>query len=291
MRILVVGCGYLGLRTAQIWVGQKHEVHAVTRSGERAAMLEQQGITPVIADITRPDSLSDFPSVDVVMFAVGFDRSLYNDIREVYVDGLQNVLNRLQQDDRVGQFVYISSTGVYGNFDGDWVTEESLTDPQRPGGLACLEAERLIRASHLGSAATILRLAGIYGPDRIPRLQAITTQNWESLAPSGHVNLIHVQDAAQVTVDIVAQKQTGELLLVADGAPPLRKDFYQFVADELRAGPIDWSMTTTTDAGQRAAVDKRISNQKLVKSLNYKFSFPDYKSGVQNAIERSSSSD
>ena len=75
--------------------------------------------------------------------------------------------------DGVQKLIYISSTGVYGDFGGGWVDEESPCQPERAGGQACLAAEQLL-AQHAGGAqAIVLRLAGIYGPDRLPYLQAL----------------------------------------------------------------------------------------------------------------------
>ena len=77
----------------------------------------------MVADITEPGLLAsiDPPEIETVLFSVGFDRSRYRDIRDVYVNGLENVLNWLPKS--VQQFIYISSTGVYGNCDGEWVNE------------------------------------------------------------------------------------------------------------------------------------------------------------------------
>lgn len=241
------------------------------------------GFKPIVADITQSDSLANLPDIDTVLFAVGFDRTRYENIRDVYVDGLQNVLNHLPRS--ISQFIYISSTGVFGNCGGDWVDENSPTDPQRPGGKACLEAENLIRESWLANRAVILRLAGIYGPDRIPRIDAIKNRDWTSLAASGHINLIHVADAAKIILAVESHQLANELLLVSDGNPPHRKDFYQFIADQLNVGQIDWSANVDPESGRRASADKKVSNRKLIDRIEYKFSFPSYHRGILDAMD------
>ena len=92
----------------------------------------------------RPETLDRLPAADRVFYAVGFDRSAGAAMREVYVEGLQNVLDRLPGS--VRRFVYASSTGVYGQAGGEWVDEESPTDPQHESGRVVLEAEGRVRA-------------------------------------------------------------------------------------------------------------------------------------------------
>ncbi|MBL8830463.1 MAG: NAD(P)H-binding protein, partial [Planctomycetaceae bacterium] len=120
---LIVGCGYLGLRVAGRWLAQGDTVYAVTRSSARADEWRGLGIHPLIADVTDPASLRDLPVAETVLFAVGYDRSAGKAIGDVYVDGLRHVLDALPT--ATGRVIYISSTGVYGECDGDWVDEST----------------------------------------------------------------------------------------------------------------------------------------------------------------------
>ena len=162
MKRLVVGCGYLGLRVAKRWLAAGDSVFAITRSESRAKDLQTEGISPIVGDVTSPESLDNLPEVDSVLFAVGMDRTKYSDIRLVYVDGLKHILERLAET--TSHFIYISSTGVYGDFGGQWIDETAATQPAREGGKACLEAEQLIARSKFATRSTVLRFAGIYGP-------------------------------------------------------------------------------------------------------------------------------
>ena len=114
-----------------------------------------------------PASLADLPEVASVLFAVGYSRTSEASIHEVYVEGLRNVLDALPA--ATGPVVYISSTGVYAQKDGQWVDEDSECEPDREGGRACLAAEQCLVAHLRGAGATILRMAGLYGPGRLPR--------------------------------------------------------------------------------------------------------------------------
>src|SRR3954471_3559099 len=107
---LIVGCGYLGQRVARLWAAFSDEVFAVTRSEERAAEFAASGWRPIVADVCDSSSLSNLPTVDSVLFAVGYGRSNAQSIHDVYVGGLKNVLDRVRLNSGA-RFVYISSTG------------------------------------------------------------------------------------------------------------------------------------------------------------------------------------
>lgn len=289
-RRLVFGCGYLGERVARLWSFAGDQVYAVTRSGERQQTLLEEGFSPLVADVTNPETLADLPSVDTVLIAVGMDRSRYSDIRKVYVEGLQNVLDALA--DSVQHLIYVSSTGVYGDFDGEWVDERSPTDPQREGGKACLEAEQLLKDSRWGARSTILRFAGIYGPDRVPTKQQVADKQWDKLSPAGYLNLIHVDDGASI-VQLVARSvdvdpdntdTLDQTFLVSDGQPPLRRDYYDWIAERFDVGPIPWDPNAVAPKESRASSSKRISNQKLQQYFSVDFRYPNYPAGLDHAL-------
>ncbi|MEM9940091.1 MAG: SDR family oxidoreductase [Planctomycetota bacterium] len=282
MKRLIFGCGYLGRRVAEHWKNLGDSVHACTRNSATADQFEGNGLLPIVADITDRSSLTDLPEADSVLFSVGMDRSRYDDIRDVYVKGLQNVLDSLHRN--IKQFIYISSTGVYGNFDGQWVDESAVTEPRRDGGKACLEAEQLLQTSWLSDRLVILRFSGIYGPGRIPTQATIASKNWDRLSGQGYLNLIQVDDGAK-SVALIANQPKFETFHISDGNPVIRKTYYDEVAKLLGSEPIPWT-NETADPTKRGAVNKRISNAKFVSHYpNFNFDFPDYRTGLRHAME------
>ncbi len=176
MAKLVIGCGYLGQRLAAKWAEAGETVWALTRSAERAEEFQSRGWQPVVGDVTQPsvqETLQNLPEVDTVLYAVGYDRGSGLSQREVYVDGLKNVLEMIAP--RVRRFLYISSTSVYGQDQGEWIDETSPCEPTRPNGQICRDAEQLVEQyfppekADSERSANILRLAGIYGPGRLLR--------------------------------------------------------------------------------------------------------------------------
>lgn len=279
MKRLVIGCGYLGRRVARRWLKMGDTVFAVTRDPARADEFEQDGILPFVADIHDVSSLAELPEVDTVLYAVGFDRSGGRSIRDAFVEGLENVLSRLPAPR--GRFIYISSTGVYGQDDGQWVDETSPCHPVRDGGQACLDAENLLLEEDPGFESCRLRLAGIYGPDRIPRRAELQAGKAISASPTGWLNLIHVDDAARVVVAAADASEFPDLLLVADGCPLKREDYFKELCRQLDAPPVFFEDSGgDSERGQRALSSKRVRNQKMLAALDLTIQFPQFSAGL-----------
>src|SRR4051812_5554594 len=195
MAKLIFGCGYLGERVARRWQNAGHEVIIVTRSADRAIAFQQSGYRTIIADVTQPESLRNLPGVETVLYSVGYDRRTAESgpsIENVYAGGVQNVLAAISPN--VNRFIYISTTGVYGAGGGEWIDETTPTNPQRDGGRASLAAEQALAASTLSERVIILRLAGIYGPGRMPFLNELRRGDPIPSLSTGYLNLIHVDD-------------------------------------------------------------------------------------------------
>jgi nucleoside-diphosphate-sugar epimerase len=279
---LIVGCGYLGERVLALWQRRGEKVYAVTRSAERASEWAQNGIAPLVIDITKPIEVATPTDIDTVLFAVGFDAKAGPSIREVYVNGLARVLAWLPPT--VQRFIYISSTGVYGSFDGEWIDEDAPCEPQREGGKACLAAEQLLAESPFADRSVVLRLAGIYGPGRIPRAKDLLEGKPLEAVSSGYLNLIHVSDAANIVL-LAEQKPTSNCILVSDGQPVVRGEYYAELARLLNAPPPQYAPAAKDPPiAKRGSADKRISNARLVRELAPAFLFPDFRAGLADAV-------
>jgi nucleoside-diphosphate-sugar epimerase len=285
MAKLVFGCGYLGLRVARLWRQAGDRVFAVTRSADKAGLLAADGLTPLVADISQPNTLApiaQLAGIDTVLFAVGFDRTADRTIREVYVDGLAQVLRILPA---VSRFIYISSTGVYGQVAGDEVDENSPCQPTREGGQACLAAEQLLRQSNLAERTIVLRLAGIYGPGRIPRAKELQAGAAIAAPAQGFLNLIHVDDAARIVVLAAERATPPRLYCVSDGQPVQRMEYYNELARLVDAPPPKFiDPPSDSPAAQRAGSDKRISNALLMQEFAPELVYPSYREGLRAIV-------
>jgi nucleoside-diphosphate-sugar epimerase len=279
MAKLIFGCGYLGSRVARLWRAAGDEVFALTRSESKAAELASAGIRPVVSDLLGTSQIALPADITTVLFAVGHDRSDGRSIHDVYVSGLAGAIASLPQS--VKRFIYISSTGVYGDIASGEVDELSPCNPTREGGNAVLAAEQTLLASRFANRSIILRLAGLYGPGRIPRSADIIAGRPIDAPSKGWLNLIHVDDAARIVV--LAEERTAppHIYVVSDGHPVQRRDYYVELARLLNAPPPKFvEIPSDSPAAQRAASDKRVNSRRLFDELNPRLAYPDYRAGL-----------
>lgn len=282
MDLLVIGCGYLGRRVALDWPGR---VHALTRSPDRAAEFATLGWQPAVGDVCEPSTLEQLPPVDAVLYAVGFDRSAGRPQTEVAVEGVRHVLERMSP--RCRQFVYISSTSVYGQSNGGWVDEDSPCKPVQPGGQCCLAAEQLVHDACAPGQARILRLAGIYGPHRV-LAKVETLRAGEPLAGRGDawLNLIHVADAASIAAAALTRPDFDGTLLVCDDRPVTREDYYSRLAALVGAPKPRFDADAPARRGS-GGLNKRCSNARRKDLLGRPLQFPTCEQGLADAVAES----
>lgn len=285
MKRLIVGCGYLGGRVAENWVRAGDDVFALTRSAKRAEMLAADGIQTLVGDVTDPSSMPDLPEVHTVLWAVGHDRQTAAPIEAVYVDGFAQLLARLHPNTQ--RVIYVSSTGVYGQQDGSWVDEHSECRPSRRGGKACLAAEEVLLGTKWSKCALILRLAGIYGRRRLPRLKQLLNRQSLTSDPEAVINLIHVDDAVATIVraaDLLLQLP--RTYLVADGHPVVRRSFYEELAQRLNVpSPTFDSNASVSPDSRGSANHKRVTNARMLNELGVQLQFPTYREGLSAIAE------
>ena len=287
MEIVIVGCGYVGLALGRLLVDRGHTVTGVRRSADGLATIEAAGLSPVEADVTHLDEVEKLPGADVVVYTASPTARGPAAARRTYVDGVRTVVegfgNRREPPDR---FIYTSSTGVYGDHDGAWVTETTPIDPLGERGRILARAERAAQSAPMDW--TVIRLAGLYGPDRY-RIDRLL----ERPVTPGYRNLIHRDDAAGIIAHLIeTDRCRNEQLLGVDAKPVPAPDLVAWLAEQLHVEPPptislaerldDPSLSPT--ARHRIAADKRCCNEKLVRT-GYEYDFPTFREGYRPAIE------
>lgn len=252
-RRLIVGCGYLGERLAGRWLAGGSQVWGVVRTPARVTRLASAGVEAIIADVASAVPLPPLPEVDTVVWSVGFDRAAAQGYSDVHVGGLGRLLAALPGRPRV---ILVSSTGVWGRVDGQVVDEATPPHPDREAGRVLLEAESLLFGHRLGPG-TALRLAGIYGPGRLPRVDDLRSGAALAADPDSWLNLIHVDDAAAVVMAVADHVSPGPLYVVSDGHPVRRRDFYARLASLTGSPPPRWTPPPPDARGGDKQVDPR----------------------------------
>jgi nucleoside-diphosphate-sugar epimerase len=290
-RIVIVGCGYVGLELGRQLRRAGHEVTGVRRSDAGLDAVEGAGLEPHRADATDPGSLSSLPDAEWVVFAASSGGRGADAARAVYVEGLENVIEeyagRSSSPDRL---VYTSSTGVYGDHDGAFVDEDTPIDPKTEKTEVLADAERIARetAADAGIDGTVARFAGLYGPGRY-RLDRYLT----GPVTEGYLNMVHRDDAAgAVAFCLDLGVARGETVLVVDDEPVDKWAFADWLAAECGVEPppkrtIEERLADpdlSTAARRRIQTSKRCANDRLRES-GYEFAYPTYREGYRPAIE------
>lgn len=285
MRRLILGCGYLGRRVARLWISAGHEVVALTRSPEHAETLRGAGIVPALGDVTDVESLRRLPEVETALWAVGFDRASGHSQRTVYVDGLENAVHALSG--RVGRWIVVSSTSVYGQTDGSWVDERSDCVPNKPNGQVCHDAEHAFRRlleSQPEVGGHVLRLAGLYGPKRLlQRLAGLQAGTPLTGNPEAWLNLIHVDDAARSVLACERSTERRATWLGVDDRPIRRREYYGLLA-RLAGAPEPVYEASAADSTELSDFNKRCSNRALRRQLGVELAYPTIEAGLPQAL-------
>ena len=288
MRVIILGCGYVGVELGR-QLTPEHEAIGVRRSESGLKEIEQAGFQAVQADITDADSLAQVPDGDVVVFAASSGGRDAETARTVYIDGQQTALDVFaRRDNPPERYLYTSSTGVYGNHDGDWVDEQTPLDPTTAKTTMLAEAETLaLSASKTHDIdGTVARLSGIYGPDRY-RIERYL----ERPVVEGYRNTVHRDDVAGAIAFLLTEDVArDEVVLVSDDEPASRWTFADWLADQCGVAPpakrtVEEALETADSElrRRRLLTSKRCSNAKL-RELGYEFRYPTYREGYAEAI-------
>jgi nucleoside-diphosphate-sugar epimerase len=289
MRVLIVGCGYVGLPLGAELVKQGNEVFGVRRSPAAEAEIKAAGIRPLIADITRADELTKLPGpFDWVVNAVSSNRGGVEEYRQTYLEGTRNLIEWLSASPP-RKFVYTSSTSVYGQTDGSLVRETSLTQPAGETGRILIDAENLLlsAAQQKKFPAAILRVAGIYGPGRghhflkYLRDEARIEGKGERI-----INMIHRDDLVGILLAALKSGRPGEIYNAVDDEPVAQIHFFRWLSETLGK----WMPPSVPETGKgerkRGLTNKKVSNRKLKMELGYQFKYPTFRQGYTAEITR-----
>lgn len=199
----------------------------------------------------------------------------------------------LTRSKRLRKIIYLSTVGVYGDRDGEWVDEGTPPLTTNARSLMRLAAENLWRAvAREGKRSLyVLRLAGIYGPDR-NALAQLRDGKAKRLVKKGQVfNRIHVEDIAQAIAKCVARDRTGEdlLLNIADGHPAPAQDVVTYAADLMQVEPppeIDFETAELSEMARSFYAEcKRVSIEAARFELGFEPIYPTYREGLQKLWE------
>ncbi|TVS13474.1 MAG: SDR family oxidoreductase [Wenzhouxiangella sp.] len=260
-QLLIAGCGDLGQRLARRLDDSLWTTHGLRRN---PGQLENP-VRAIGGDLLDPASLEVVAGQwDAIIYQATPGQRSPEDYRRSYVDGLVNLLQQASAD----RLIFVSSSAVYGQDQGQWVDETSPTEPDSFAGQILLEAEAAARR-HNG---IVVRFSGIYGPGRDYLIRSLSSGQARCRPdPPQWTNRIHAEDCAGVLSHVLELEAPEPVYCASDPNPTPRCEVLQWLADQLGVpGP----GSDRQDRGQ----GKRVSSRRLTDS-GFKFQYPDYQTG------------
>lgn len=289
MRVLIIGCGYIGLPLGAELVRQGHEVIGLGRSAEGRADLKEAGIQAINADLTQPESLRRVEGpFDWVVNCVSSSHGGIEDYRRVYLEGTRHLIDWLSATPPK-KFIYTSSTGVYGQDNGSVVKEEHSTEPASETGKVLVATEQLLLAAarERKFSAAILRIAGIYGPGRIHLLhQFIANESRIEGKGERHLNMIHRDDVVGAIIAALKNAKPGEVYNVVDDEPVAQVHFLRWLSETLGKWMPPAATPEELAKKKRGVTNKKVSNRRMKMELGYLPKFPTFRQGYTAEIRR-----
>jgi len=285
-RLLIIGCGNVGLRVALL-LRARYRIYALTHSAERLSALRRNGLMPLLGDLDQPDTLAGLPGLahDVIHLAPPPPQG-GTDTRTAHLIAALARARSLPQ-----HFIYISTSGVYGDCSGALVDETSPLRPQTDRARRRADAERRLRewGARTGVRVSILRVPGIYAADRLP--VARIERGTPALLPQddAYVNHIHADDLASMVVAALHRGQANRSYNASDDAPQKMGDYFDLVADRFllprppRVTRAEASSVIPENLYSFMSESRRLINGRIKQELRVRLRYPTVREGIAAA--------
>jgi nucleoside-diphosphate-sugar epimerase len=284
--VLIIGCGDVGLRLAAPYRAEGRDVTGVVRSAESAAALKAEDVRPICCDLDGDDlpALSS-QGADLFYLAPPVDVGA-DDLR------IERVLAHLEITGIPKRFIYMSTTGVYGDCGGRWIDESAPLNPSTHRAQRRIFAEAAVRkwCGEQGIPWVILRVPAIYGPGRLLIQRLKSGQPTVRPEQCSYSNRIHVHDLVAVCRAAMARAPRDSIYNVSDGSPSTITD-YLFQLAELTGLPKpplismqEAEKTLSASLMSFLKESKRIHNLKMLEELGIALRYPDLKSGLKASL-------
>lgn len=281
MRILIVGCGDVGLRAARLLAGHAR-LYGLIRSPERAAALRAAGVTPILGDLDDRASLKRLGGLaDAVLHFAPPPAEGETDPRS------RRLLAALGRGS-LSQLIYISTSGIYGDCAGDVVAE---TRPARPNNLRArrrADAEaRLRRFGRHGTRVCVLRAPGIYARDRMPEARVRKGLPAIVSADDVHTNHVHAEDLARLAIAALFHGRSNRIYNAVDDSGLKMGDWFDVVADHLglprppRLSREEVIAAVTPAMRTFLTESRRLSNLRIKRELRFRLRYPTVREGLR----------
>lgn len=273
-KVLIAGCGDLGCRLADVLTAEGHEIFGIRRNVDALP----ENISPIASDLfAQPPEVPD--NIDYAFYIVA--ASNHKDIAyyQAYVLGLKNLIQSLSNQ-KLKRLFFVSSTSVFGQSEGEKVTEESPTEGKHFTSQRLLEGEELVFNAPFPS--TVIRFGGIYGPGRTHLIDLVLKGKAHCME-GVYSNRIHSEDCVGIMAHLMNYDKTDSLYIGVDNEPTLTCEVYEWLADQLSV-PQDIEHLEPTENSRAQRSNKRLSNAKI-RATGYEFKYPSFADGYGEMLE------
>lgn len=231
--LLIVGCGDVALRAAPLLLTH-YRLLGLCRRPEQYASLRSLGITPVSGDLDVPDSLNKLAgAAHAVLHLAPPPVRGRTDTRTAHLLAALTRRPKMKRSMLPQRFIYISTSGVYGDCKGALVTETRAINPLTERAVRRVDAERRVRnwGLHNGVNVSILRVPGIYAGDRLPLARLREGAPVLASEDDGYTNHIHADDLARIVVAALRYARPGRVYHACDDSNLKMGEYFDLVAD------------------------------------------------------------
>ena len=284
--VLIIGCGDVGRRLAAPYRAEGQDVAGVVRSTESAAALTAAGLRPIRCDLDG-DDLPGLPSRRAALFYLAPPVDVgKDDIR------IERLLAHLELTGLPARFLYMSTTGVYGDCGGRWIDESAPLNPSTQRAQRRIAAEGAVRkwCGERGIPWVILRVPAIYGPGRLLIERLKSGQPTIRPEQCSYTNRIHVHDLVSVCHTAMARAPGDSIYNVSDGSPSTITDYLFKLADltGLPRPPLISMQEAEKELSPSLMSflreSKRIHNLKMLEELGVQLRYPDLATGLKASL-------
>ena len=282
--LLIAGYGDIGQRVARLALAAGQTVSALVRCNEKVAALTAGGIRPIFGDLddaTLPVK-ELHPAGATILYTVPPPGGGEYDTR------LRVFLGSIEPGSEPAQFVYLSTTGVYGDQQGALVNEATPTQATTSRARRRLDAEKLLLAwgGNRGVKIVILRVAGIYGPSRLPLNRLKEGAPVLRSEESPYSNRIHADDLSRLCLAAADKGEDGEIINICDGDTSTMTDYFNAVAEAFALPrPPQVTMAEAKESMPPLLLSyfsesRRLDNRRMRERLASPLLYPDLASGL-----------
>ncbi|RIA08326.1 nucleoside-diphosphate-sugar epimerase [Flavobacteriaceae bacterium MAR_2010_72] len=262
-QISIIGCGWLGRPLAKHFIKLGYKVKGSTTSKAKIEALKNEGIETYCIEIESDKIIG--PIEDCLenseVLIINIPPGLRKNPNQNYVSKIEALIPHIESS-KIRKVLFVSSTSVYADdFSIPEITESTLPNPTTNSGKQILAVEKRLQ-TNLNFKTTILRFAGLFGPDRHPAKQLSGKINLKN--PEAPVNLIHLTDCISIIERIVNTNEFGETYNASTTPHPTKKHYYTSVCKSIKTPPPHYEI------GQPSS-GKIISSEKLKSRFNYDF--------------------